>query len=162
MSGNSRKDRFLASIPTASLGSPDNNLALRCKFNFSYFTEQPAGQTFSDWGGPAVIELCGKLKEFSQQPLTYWMTRPVGKSGTVLTIYGDFPKPSEFEHPKAVPIEAQWGRFRLDWSSRLVGFVVPKAFQDEKHECGHRFDCNTFYVVFLDENHVFYKGKEAK
>ncbi len=59
---------------------------------------------------------------------------------------------------KSIPIEAKWGRFRLKSKVRLVGFVIPEEFHDKIHEkTGLRFDKNTFYVVFLDKEHKFYK-----
>jgi hypothetical protein len=111
-----------------------------------------------------LAKLLGKLKDYSAEPLKHWMAQPVGKSGTVLAIYGGFPSRSDFTNPKHVPHQAQWGRFRLEHSVRLVGFVLPANYRDTKHPkhlCGETFDCNTFYVVFLDANHVFYKS-EAK
>lgn len=156
---NPKKDRFLASIPLASMESYDDRLTEGCKFNFSYFDVQPAGQHFGDWSHAQLVGLLEKLKEYSKKPLSAWLTTPVGKSGTVLAIYGAFPKDSDFTVPKHVPHQAMWGRFRLESAVRLVGFVVPGEFHDRAHprtRC--RFDCNTFYVVFLDENHVFYKS----
>jgi hypothetical protein len=89
---------------------------------------------------------------------------PIGKGGgTVLSIYGAFPQKSKFCHPKHVPHQVCWGRFRLDFSGRLVGFILPAEYDGKYHaKTGKRFDCNTFYVVFLDANHSFYIGKEAK
>ena len=55
------------------------------------------------------------------------------------------------------------GRFRLDWAGRLCGFVVPHEYSNMvQSNNGHQFDCNTFYVVFIDDNHEFYIGNEAK
>lgn len=157
----SRKDRFLASITIATLDSKDDNLTSRAKFNFSYFVGTPPGQDFNAWSHANLISLLEKLKEYSRQPLLHWTKQPAGKSGSVLAIYGDFPRKSAFPIPKHVPHQAQWGRFRLDWSSRLIGFTVPRELDGTMHPCGFRFDCNTFYVVFLDENHQFYLS-EAK
>jgi len=104
-----------------------------------------------------------KLQEYGREPLSYWMTRPIGKSGTVLSIYGGFPVKSALIHPKHVPNQARWGRFRLDWSGRLCGFVVPKELEGTLHSNTNvRFDSNTFYAVFLDRDHCFYKGSEGK
>lgn len=158
-----KKAKFLASIPTASLESRDCPLTRRCKFNFAYFDKQASSQDFSDWSAAEVLGLMEKLKEFSRESLAYWMSQPVGKSGTVLAIYGAFPVSSDMKHPKHVPHEVQWGRFRLDWSGRLCGFVVPKQRDGQVHPGSHLpFDCNTFYAVFLDRDHRFYKGREAK
>ena len=151
------KDRFLAEIPTASMDLDDCSLTKRCKFNFSYFEKQPASQEFSEWSDEERVKLLEKLRDYSREPLTYWMTQPAGKRGTVLSIYGKFPSKSEMVHPRHVPHQAQWGRFRLDWSGRLCGFVVPKDRDGKAHpQTGVRFDTNTFYVVFLDRDHRFY------
>lgn len=153
----SRKARFLSNISIASIESADDDLTRRSKFNFSFFQGTPPGQDFGEWTHQNLVSLFEKLKEYSREPLLTWTKRPAGKSGSVLAIYGDFPRHSGFTLPKHVPHQAQWARFRLDWSSRLVGFVLPKEFDGNCHSNGHRYDCNTFYVVFLDEDHQFYK-----
>lgn len=158
-----KKARFLSDIPTASIERLDCTLTKKCKFNFAYFEKQQASQEFSQWSQPQLAGLFDKLRDYGRESLSHWMTMPVGKSGTVLSIYGSFPSKSEMTHPKHVPHQAQWGRFRLDWAGRLCGFVVPKTEDGKEHEgTKYRFDANTFYVVFLDNEHRFYKGKEAK
>jgi hypothetical protein len=160
---NRHKIKFLASIPTASLENSTCPLTARCKFNFGYFEKQAASQTFDEWTTQQQVVLFEKLKEFSKEPLEYWMNQSVGKSGRVLSIYGAFPARSDFAHPKHVPHQVRWGRFRLDWSGRLCGFVVPKELDGSVHpSTGNRFDANTFYVVFLDRDHCFYAGGEQK
>jgi hypothetical protein len=165
MSGfeNKRKGRFLETIPLASIEVHDDTLTKRCKFNFSYFLKQAAGQSFDEWDHGQLIKLLCKLKDYSVESLNHWKKQPIGKkSGHVLEIYGGFPKTSDFILPKHVPHQAEWGRFRLESAVRLVGFVVPSSYANKLHSCGERFDCNTFYVVFLDMNHVFYKMGEQK
>lgn len=160
---NQRKSKFLASIPTASLESADCPLTKRCKFNFGYFERQAASQSFDEWAQQDLAALFGKLRDFSKEPLEYWMSQSAGKSGKVLSIYGAFPARSDLVHPKHVPHQVKWGRFRLDWSARLCGFVVPRDLDGTVHAAtGLRFDANTFYVVFLDGDHRFYKGGEQK
>lgn len=158
--GNSGKDRFLAGFPAASLEAADSDHAARCKFNFSYFTYDPAGQQFSDWTHDKLAGLFEKLSHFGKQTLDHWKQQPVGRTGRVLSIYGGFPARSEFKAPKHVPHQAQWGRFRLDWAGRLCGFVIPRELDGQAHPKGGRFCANTFYVVFLDEHHRFYKGSD--
>jgi hypothetical protein len=156
---NSRKARFLASIPQASIEAQEDTLAQRCKFNFSYWTQHDAGQDLADCDAAWLAGLFRKLAEFGREPLAYWKNQSVGKSGSVLAIYGAFPARSDFCHPVHVPHQAQWGRFRLDHSVRLIGFVLPHEYHDQFHASGVRFDCNTFYVVFLDQDHRFYKNR---
>lgn len=156
---NSKKDKFLASIPRASIELESDNLTIKCKFNFAYFTKQAAGQSFEEWDRLQLTKFLDKLKDYSQQPLVHWMNQRIGsKNGRVLSLYDEFPKHSEFTHPDHVPHQARWGRFRLESAARLIGFVLPGTFADKAHpKTGVRFDCNTFYVVFLDANHKFYK-----
>lgn len=160
---NKRKDKFLASIPTASLDADEDTITLRSKFNFSYFCHQPAGQNFEDWTAPQLAELFHKLKEFSKLPLAYWENQRCGAGGlNVLCFYGAFPSKTEFTYPKEVPHQACWGRFRLGNKVRLIGFKIPSEYQAKLHtKTGKAFDTNTFYVVFLDREHRFYKTGEA-
>lgn len=158
MKPNQRKTAFLASIPITSIDLPEDTLAKRCKFNFSYFTVQKeAGQGFSDLTVSELSGLCEKLKHFSNESLVHWENMPIGKkSGHVLEIYSNFPKKSNFLEPAHIPHQARWARFRIDSTTRLVGFVLPKEYDGLIHHCGYRFDCNTFYIVFIDKNHEFY------
>lgn len=82
----------------------------------------------------------------------------------MLAIYGDFPKKSDFKHPKHVPHQVKWARFRLESADRLVGFIVPYSYDGKTHSTTNfKFDYNTFYVVFLDENHRFWlSGSEDR
>lgn len=160
---NSKKDAFLKKIPIASLESDNNDLSVRCKFNFSYYCVQPAGQSFDEWNESQIRSLLEKLTHYSKESLKHWQKQPIGKSGTVLAVYGAFPSNSDFSHPAHVPHEVLWGRFRLDHTMRLVGFVIPENLDGKiQKSCGKRFDVNTFFVVFLDGNHRFWKGKEEK
>lgn len=161
--GNPKKDNFLASIPDASFDLPSDTITKRCKFNFSYFDNQNGEKGFDTWDQAKLAAFINKLKDFGRESLAHWQSVKVGKSGTILALYGAFPAKSTFSHPKHVPHQAVWGRFRLDWAGRLCGFVIPNAYDGKLHDaCGFRFDCNTFYVVFIDEHHEFYQGKEAK
>jgi len=104
--------------------------------------------------------LLNKLKNYSEDSLDRWQKENIGKGiGHVLEIYGKFPnKNTDFTEPPSIPMQAKWGRFRLGSSVRLVGFVIPEEYHDKEHSRTKRkFDKNTFYVVFLDKNHKFYK-----
>ena len=162
MSGfsNSRRDKFLAARNICSLEDKNDRLTERCRFNFHYFTVQEAGQDFANWNHGELIELLNHLKDYSNFSLVHWTRQPIGKSGAVLAVYGEFPKKSEFTHPTHVPHQARWGRFRLNHSKRLVGFTVPKELDGQAHpETGLRFCSNTFYVVFLDADHKFWSSE---
>lgn len=156
---NSRKDRFISQIPVSSIDSPKDQLTAKCKFNFAYFHKDPAGQSFDEWNELQVKKLLQKLTDYSKESLRHWQAARIGGSGgTVLAIYGSFPRNSDFTCPAHVPHQAHWGRFRLENAVRLVGFILPPGCHDKEHPGTKvRFDCNTFYVVFLDANHRFYK-----
>jgi hypothetical protein len=149
---NERAKCFLAAIPSASLDAASDTLAARGKFNFSYFDVQAkAGQDFDGWNHDELVRLLRKLKEYSTRSLREWQQEGV------LAIYGKFPTNSDFTHPKHVPHQALWGRFRLESAVRLAGFIVPEGYEGKAHAgSGQLFDRNTFYVVFLDKEHRFY------
>lgn len=156
---NSRKAPFLATIQSTSIYSDSCSIAKRCKFNFHYFdNSQEAGQDFSDWSKQKLEELLNKLKHYSERSLEEWTRERIGGGGLhVLEIYDRFPARSAFRCPTYVPIEARWARFRLEGDMRLVGFILPNECRNAVQRApNYLFDCNTFYVVFLDENHRFY------
>ncbi len=158
---NRKKNTFIDSIPIISLDSDSHDIVNRCKFNFSYFdSSQKAGQDFSDWTQDQLSKLLTKLKEYSRQPLSHWKTVKIGSGkhrNSILIEYVDFPKKSDFKFPKYVPHQVSWARFRLEQSVRLIGFIIPSDYKDKEiKKYNWKFDCNTFYVVFLDKNHKFY------
>jgi hypothetical protein len=161
-----KQQGFLASIPSQNL--EDSNIAIRSKFNFSYLDTNPPGKDFIDFneqaGNSKLAKLVNKLKDFTRESLEHWEREKIGrgkkganKRQSVLELYHDgFPSLSDFKHPSHVPEDVLWGRFRIDNDTRLAGFVIPRCFGDEKSK---QYDLNTFYVVFLDDNHGFYKFK---
>jgi len=152
---NHRRESFLDNIPKASIKEKSDVLATKCKFNFAYFINDNAGQDFKDWTYKQLYELFDKLKEYSKFSLSHW------ESENLLIKYLGFPTNTDFTLPKSIPHQAIWSRFRLEGDSRLIGFVIPDEFKyEEQNKSGYRFDTNTFYVVFLDENHRFYITKK--
>lgn len=159
--GNSQKDKFLSAFPTSSLDNEDDVLTIKCKFNFSYFIKQGAGQEFHEWNHLQLVSLLEALKHFSQFPLSHWI-HETRKGLPTFAIYGKFPSNTDFSHPLHVPHQAMWARFRLTSAFRLIGFVVPSTYHRKEHpKTKELFDCNTFYVVFLDMNHRFYKTEKT-
>jgi hypothetical protein len=161
---NRKKDQFIKSIPKISLDSKNCNILARCKFNFSYFdNSQEAGQDFKDWTQEELCKLLNKLKEYGRKSLDEWENSYIGSGrhkNSIFVNYGDFPRKSDFVFPKHVPHQAKWGRFRLEQAVRLVGFTIPDCYHDQSNNNGNskfKFDRNTFYIVFLDSNHQFYK-----
>lgn len=159
---NLQKEVFVKSIPDRGLEDGDDILSVRCKFNFHYFQPQAPGQDWSDWDHAALVKLLSKLKAYSECSLAEWENSHAGRGGRVLSIYDAFPSKSDFAHPKAIPHDVRWARFRLEQKVRLVGFVVPSALNGVVH-CRKKvaFCSNTFYVVFLDRDHRFYLTEKA-
>lgn len=159
---NSKKSGFLSSIPTISLEESDT--AYRCSFCFSFLdSNQEAGQDFSQWdasgGALSTVGLLNKLKDFTRESLEYWENQ----GQKPLVIYSKFPSSSDFIHPKHVPHDVRWGRFRLGSKVRLVGFIIPESLDGKEVNIKgntYRLSRNTFYVVFLDKDHRFYKTEK--
>lgn len=158
---NTKKKSFLDSISIISLDSGDNNLTGRCKFNFGYFDVQNGiSQGFEDWSHDELIKLLNKFKNYSKSSLEYWKNQKAG-SYPVFTVYECFPVSTDFAKPKHIPHQVLWARFHLENRVRLIGFVIPDEYKDKAHpKTAHRFDTNTFYVVYLDKEHRFYKTGE--
>lgn len=150
---NSRKKRALEALRFASLDDDDSDLTTRCKFNFSYLdTSQKAGQNFTDLSEKQLRELMKSLKNITTSSLAYW------EGQSTLVMYNAFPKKSAFKHPAHVPHQVRWGRFRLGYKLRLVGFTIPSDLHGTRHQkTNEMYDKNTFYVVFIDRNHLFWK-----
>jgi hypothetical protein len=155
---NHRKEGFLASIPIISLLDSNNDLTKRCKFNFSYFDVQDSiSQDFHEWDREELAKLLNKLKEYSKFTLDHWTRQKVGNY-PVFAIYDQFPTNTDFTQPKHIPHQVEWARFHLENLVRVIGFVIPAEFQNKYHETTHMlFDRNTFYIVYLDRDHRFYK-----
>ncbi|WP_419774118.1 hypothetical protein [Halarcobacter sp.] len=51
------------------------------------------------------------------------------------------------------------GRFKLGSKIRLASFIITKKdfYDRENSKTKVRWETNTFYVVFLDEDHKFWK-----
>ncbi|PZP12289.1 MAG: hypothetical protein DI602_09795 [Aliarcobacter butzleri] len=157
--GNSKKDNFLKENElTSSLYNTNDFLTTRCKFNFHYFDNtQQASQDFRDWDHTNLVKLLNNLKLFSESTLKKW------EDEKRLVIYTNFPvkEITDFQKPKHIPIEARWGRFRLGSKIRVIGFVIPEDLHNKENEFTQfRWDMNTFYIVFLDKDHKFWKTEK--
>jgi len=167
---NDRRKKFIIKSSRPSIFDRNCTLTIKSKFNFSYFTsDQKATQDFADWTKDKLITaLCNKLKDYSEKSLKEWSRTPIGKGtgkkrkrGNVFEVYGKFPKNSDFTEPRCIPHQANWARFRMQSKVRLIGFIIPEEFKDDYHpKTDVKFDCNTFYIVFLDKDHKFYKKKK--
>jgi len=150
---NIRKDQFLGKLPQSQIEDDVDKFKNKLNFNFGFFDNtQKAGQDFKDWDHKQLYKLLDKLKEYCKYDLEYWKRAHIGnKEGTVLTIYNSFPAKSDFTIPKNIPLDVEWGRFRLEGAVRLAGFIINSA---TCRNC--ELQPNTFYVVFLDKDHRFY------
>lgn len=151
----------IASI--ASLDSKTDKITERCKFNFHYFHYQDeVSQKFEEWDHNELSKLLNKLKNYSEKSLDAWSKTAIGgKSFNVLEIYDYFPSNTDFTKPKHIPEEVKWARFRLEQKVRLIGFVIPDNYEGEMHDTtGVFYDTNTFYIVYLDRDHRFWKTEE--
>jgi len=158
---NRKAKQFLSGLARDSIESSD--IISRSKFNFSFFdSNQEHCANFDQLAPAQLLELVEKIRHYSRSPLPYWQTMRCGGGGLkVLEIYGDFPRNSDFSQPKHVPHDVRWARFRMDNLGRLVGFVIPPELGNLASEDRRYFlDTNTFYVVFIDLNHRFYKTED--
>ncbi|WPN52433.1 hypothetical protein QMK52_26640 [Pseudomonas sp. P9_2] len=158
-SKNPRRVSFLDSFVEIKLSNGD--IRERCRFNFSYFDDtQLHASAFSSLSTEEMSSFFEKLRHYSKSSLNFWRNERCGgaRGLRVLADYDSFPENSDFTHPKFVPIDARWGRFRMENFTRLVGFTIPGLLGSEApKKDGFPFDMNTFYIVFIDLNHRFYK-----
>lgn len=156
---NNKTNSFLLSLEKETLEHKNNKLTEKCKFNFAYLSKQENSQLFSDLTENELRDLTDKIKEYSKESLVHWQNREIGtgkKRGKVFAIYGSFPL-SNMSHPDNVPLDVKWARFRLNYTFRLAGFIIPDELNNKIHsKTYYSFDKNTFYVVFIDRDHKFY------
>lgn len=102
--------------------------------------DKQQGDRISDWDEQAILaRAIETLKGYSHAALRM---QAVNEK---FTIYGDFPPAgrTDFSHPAHVPEDAEWARIHVTGKQCIVGHVVQ----------------NTFYIVFLDGNHSFWKSE---
>ncbi len=155
---NNHRDRKLQDLSELSgLQDASNNLTERCMFNFSYFDfSQEYGVEFFGLSTTHQKKLIQSLVDYSKNSLSYWKGQ-----GDIFVVYNNFPPTSKtkFSHPKHVPHDVCWCRFRLAGKFRLIGFTVPETLHEQRHDMtGKLYSANTFYVVFLDPKHKFWKS----
>jgi hypothetical protein len=149
---NPAKENFLRNLPDILIENRLDIFRDNIAFSFQYFdNSQAAGQDFSDWTKDQIVKLLNKLKHYSSNTMAHWRRERIGGGRSVLEVYGNFPVQSEFTHPKHVPLDIEWARFRLEGDMRLIGFILPNQIATE-----NSLVKNIFYIVFLDQNHRFY------
>jgi hypothetical protein len=152
--GNDRKKRFIQEINQDLFHREKNRFQENIKFSLEYFcNSQAAGQDFKDWTNHQLVKLMEKLKNYCGESVLHWTRMRIGGGKNhVLEIYEAFPNVSDFTHPPNVPQHVEWGRFRLEDDMRLIGFVL-------SHDTckSYSLQRSTFYIVFLDQHHRFYR-----
>ncbi|WP_312404014.1 hypothetical protein [Pseudomonas rhodesiae] len=153
---NPRKENFLNLFPETSIENCD--IESRFKVNFSFFdNSQENGSGFDELENGVLARIMEKIKEYTRHDLNYWRHQRCGAHGLkILADYGAFPPNTNFVHPKPVPHNVNWCRFRLEGLSRLVGFTIPPGYVNTPKKDSLPYDPNTFYLVFIDLNHKFY------
>lgn len=112
-------------------------------FSFRDFIFQEPGQSWADWEKEGLLAaLMEKLGHISK------MTLAEAKAQNIIGIYDEFPTFSDFTCPNCFPPNTKWASIKhiKGRKGRIAGHII-----------GH-----TFYIVFLDKNHVFYKTKPKK
>ncbi|MBP3772387.1 MAG: hypothetical protein J6I53_06840 [Treponema sp.] len=125
--------------------------------SFKYFcVNQPAGQVFADWKDSMRLDLLQKLAEYTKYSRQHWRNE-FSNGLPLLAEYGSFPLNSDFSIPANIPTpdELIWSRFRLMQKVRVCGFFVSTDIAKK-----YSLSVNTFYVVFLDKDHRFYKTEK--
>ena len=157
MKRNKIKEDFLRQLHPGILVSDQNQVnkfSNNIAFSFQYFdNSQEPSIDFSDLTNEQLNKIVEKFKHYSRNTFDYWRNQRIGKGNNhVLEIYGEFPRNSDFFHPKNIPLDVSWARFRLESDLRLIGFII-------KNELCKNLNLakNIFYIVFIDEKHRFYK-----
>ena len=97
------------------------------------------GQSFKDWEKDEILSnLMTRLREVSSFTVTE------AQQNKILTIYGDFPDRTNFQHPKHIPDGVNWAVISIQGKERVAGYL----------------DDNVFYIVFLDKDHKFWITKK--
>lgn len=141
-----KRSRALASADRAENNRDkiiENNELL--VFNFRHFLEhEHAGQTLAEWCTESAMllpDFFRKLIHLSDQNLT------VSLSEKSITLYDTFPDKSktDFQCPKGME-QKNWGTLRNigGQKARVAGFLQGR----------------TFFPVFLDQHHLFYKSSK--
>lgn len=161
MRSNSKKDAFLKKFSEGNVegGIDCSNIHKLMRINFNFFTsDQGPASSFDDLDKDELVKLLAKFINFSDKSLLDWSNETAGGHSLYVN-YRRFPRNTDFKHPLSVPYDVCWSRFRVGSKLRVVGFVVPDSFHGVNKD-GFLYDKNTFYVVFIDKEHRFYKTEK--
>lgn len=136
---NNRKAAFLEAV-TERQKFVDNSKDY-IRFNFKYYIYgDDGGESFEDWEKEQILaDLNNKIRDFSAK------TKKELINEKTLELFSHYPQDSKFKKPKSLQeLNIIWARLRITGARRLIGFFM--NLEDKE---------NTFYVVFLDKNHMF-------
>lgn len=108
--------------------------------DFQYTTQIPPGQTYEAWQEKKLLAyMLTKFGYICNQ------NRIEAESKKFITVYGDFPSNSKFRNP--------FPDSELEWA-------VIKNIKGQKSRVAGYIEGHIFYIVFLDENHLFYPSSK--
>ena len=118
-----------------------NEIQENFNVSFQYLdTTQKYGSSFADWQRCGWLsKMLDTLQGYCGKPLVQQFDNYKFKA------YTGFPPPekTEFNRPENIPLDAHWARIHILNRAVVVGHYVG----------------NTFYVVFLDKTHKFWKSE---
>lgn len=105
-------------------------------FRFSFeFLDRNQGQSLKEWVQKGyLLKMNETLMEYCKEPIRK-------KLGDKFKEYGEFPKKSGFVPPSYIEDDVNWSALHITGKVVLGGFIYN----------------NTFFVVFLDGEHQFWK-----
>ena len=107
------------------------NIASFVKFNFDFLDVNQTDAGFDrldSLDDKNRLMLLEKIKEFSGASRFDW------ESNRRLVIYENIPRGSKAKHPKHVPSDVCWARFRLEGGFRLIGFFIPYSLDQKSYK----------------------------
>lgn len=108
--------------------------------DFQYNSQIPPGQTYEEW---QVKELLAYMLEKFGYICDY--NRIEAEQNKFINVYGDFPKSSKFYNP--------FPNSDLEWA-------VIMNIKGQRPRVAGYLERHVFYVVFLDEEHVFFPSNK--
>lgn len=100
------------------------------------------GQKIEEWEEDKILSRAvDRIRHISDKTVTE------AEKDKLLRIYGGFPKPSEFKHPKHISNEANWARISIQGKERIIGELIVNL------------NLVVFSVIFLDKDHGFWPTK---
>jgi hypothetical protein len=140
------KNRISKNKPNSLINKPpvpQSSYNSKIKFSYKDFCTTQCnwpGQTYSNWQDDNLLDkLMNKLTSISG------LSFNEAKNQQIIREYGSFPPKdkTEFTHPRHVIEDASWAKFDIQGKVRVIGHILS----------------DTFYIVFLDKNHLFWKSE---